>query len=371
MAASGAVRGGVGIRSGGVRGGARRNEGLGVTAGRRLAGGKDSRPGGEDARSQVLAIQRSRILAAAVRAVDELGYAETSVASIVGRARISRRTFYEMFANREECLAAVLEDALAKLRLELDRAGVARLGEWRERLRAGLWVVLSCFDREPALGRVCVVGALGGGAGVLARREEILSELAAVVDEGRLEGDRGGDCTRLTADGLVGAAFAIVHARLLRGSREPLTALSGELMGLIVLPYLGPAAARRERSRQAPDTAAPVARTRATPAVPVEDPLQGLAMRLTYRTTRVLEAVQDLSAQDVDPSNRQVADHAGIGDQGQVSKLLRRLQRIGLLENRRGGHGQGEPNQWRLTATGANVAHGIRLHAGHESEAAA
>ena len=54
-------------------------------------------------------------------------------------------------------------------------------------------------------------------------------------------------CTPLTAEGLVGAAFGIVYARLLKGQREPLTELLGELMGMIVLPYLGSAAARREQ----------------------------------------------------------------------------------------------------------------------------
>ncbi len=116
----------------------------------------------------------------------------------------------------------------------------------------GLWTILAFFDREPALARVCVVQAMRGGPQVLERREEILAGLAAVVDEGREEGSRGMECTPLTAEGLVGAAFGIVYARLLRGEREPLAGLLGELMAMIVLPYLGPAAARREHARPAP-----------------------------------------------------------------------------------------------------------------------
>ena len=58
--------------------------------------------------------------------------------------------------------------------------------------------------------------------------------------------------TPLTAEGVVGAAFAIVYSRLSRRDGEPLTGLLGELMAMIVLPYLGPAAARRERTRPAP-----------------------------------------------------------------------------------------------------------------------
>ena len=92
----------------------------------------------------------------------------------------------------------------------------------------------------------------------------MLARLAAVVDEGRSEGARGEGLTPLTAEGVVGAAFAIVYSRLSRREGEPLTGLLGELMAMIVLPYLGPAAARRERSRPAPATpaVAPIARRR-------------------------------------------------------------------------------------------------------------
>jgi AcrR family transcriptional regulator/DNA-binding MarR family transcriptional regulator len=313
---------------------------------------------------QIIEIQRSRLLAAAVSAVDELGYANTTVAYITSRARVSRRTFYELFANCEECLAAVLEGVIDLIAAELAGAGLEGLA-WRERVRRGLWVILSFFDREPALARVCVVGALGASPKVLERRREVLAALAEVVDEGRTEGARGADCTVLTAEGLVGAAFAIVHARLLRrwsdegarGERRPLASLLGELMGLIVLPYLGPAAARRELAREAP--ASPASTSGRAAAAPVTgDPLDGVAMRLTYRTAKVLEAVAEIPG----VNNRQVAMQAGISDQGQVSKLLARLERLGLLANGSGGHARGEPNAWSLTAKGQRIAQNVHAH---------
>ena len=177
------------------------------------------------------------------------------------------------------------------------------------------------FDREPVLARVCVVQALSGGPGVLERREEILGRLAGVVDEGRLEGARGGECTPLTAEGLVGAAFGIVYARLLRGEREPLSGLLGELMGMIVLPYLGAAAARREQARRAPAVPRCSRRRRAGCVVRRArgrgDPLESVPMRLTYRTSRVLEG----AAENPAASNREVGEYADIHDAGQVSKL--------------------------------------------------
>jgi len=322
-------------------------------------------------RGQIVEVQRSRLLAAAVAAVDELGYGEVTVGEITTRARVSRRTFYDLFAGREECLAAVLESVVALVAGELAAAGLGGL-PWRERLRGGLCAILAFFDREPALARVCVVGVLGGGPAVLRRREEILADLARFVDEGRRErGARGVDCSALTAEGLVGAAFTILYARLLRREHEPLRGLAGELMGLLVLPYLGPAAARRERARPAPG-GAPVGTQVATPAAAgvAGDPLAGVSMRLTYRTARVLGSVAELGEGGLEPSNREVARHAGIADQGQVSKLLARLERVGLLANAGGGHAKGEPNAWRLTPTGERVAQSIRAHRGAGRRAA-
>jgi AcrR family transcriptional regulator/DNA-binding MarR family transcriptional regulator len=316
-------------------------------------------------------MQRSRLLAAAARVVDELGYEHATVANITRRARVSRITFYDQFAHREGCLVAVLEDTAQRIGSEIERADLSDL-PWRERVRGGLWAILSFLDREPVLARVCVVQALRGSQGVLKRREEILRGLARVLDEGRSEGSRGPECPPLTAEGLVGAAFAIVYARLLRGEREPLAELLPELMGMIVLPYQGPAAARREQARPVPARVAEDAANGDAPkdargiASAGDDPLQGIPMRLTYRTARALEAI----SQRPGVSNRQAGDLAGIADQGQISKLLARLERLGLAENSGPGHARGERNEWRLTERGARVTQTLRAHAGGDGEVA-
>ena len=143
---------------------------------------------------------------------------------------------------------------------------------------------------------------------------------------------------------------------------------------MIVLPYLGPSAARRELARPAPavPVRVPTARVSrdASSVRAAADPLEGVPMRLTYRTSRVLEGVAELAGQGSDPSNRQVGEFAGIPDAGQVSKLLRRLERLGLLANGGPGHLKGEPNAWRLTTQGEQVARSIRAHSRFESEAA-
>jgi AcrR family transcriptional regulator len=324
--------------------------------------GARGRGGGGVAPAQVAEMQRARLVAAAVAVVDERGYREATVAQITGRSRVSRRTFYEVFANVEACLAAAVEDVLGALEAEL-RGGPPLDGlAWAERVRAGLWRILCFFDREPVLARVLVVHSQRGGPAVAAARERALARLTASVDAGRREcsgagaGAAVGELTALSAEGVVGAGVAIVQARLARRQRPALSGLLGELTAIVVLPYLGVEAARRERTRPAPPAPPRPRRSRTkTPAGGDPDPLAGLPMRLTYRTARVLDAVGEHPG----ASNRQVSDYAEIADQGQVSKLLARLERLGLLENAGGGHLQGEPNAWRLTRLGELVGQRI------------
>ena len=310
---------------------------------------------------RVAEIQRSRLLAATVQVLDQLGYERTTVAHITRRAGVSRRTFYDLFANREECVAAVVRHAAQLVGRELADVGIASLG-WRERMRGGLWTILAFLEREPRLARVLVVHTLRGSGPVLRAREEIIDQLTAAVDAGRREGSRPNGCSPLTAEGVVGAALAILQARLTRKEYEPLTALLGELAAIVVLPYLGAAIARREQTKPAP---APPKAAGAQPAPgSAPDPLTGLPMRITYRTTLVLEGIGRRRG----ASNRQVADYAGITDQGQISKLLARLERLGLLVNEGAGRAKGEPNAWTLTATGALVARSIASHRGVSAE---
>jgi AcrR family transcriptional regulator len=317
--------------------------------------------------AHVAVVQRARLLAGAVRAVDKYGYAHTTVSEITALAHVSRRTFYELFASSEECLLAMVEEIVERVQAQLAPGELDGLA-WRERVRGGLWAILSFLDAEPVLARVGVVQAARGGPQIVELRERLLGQLASVIDEGRSAGNRGADCPELTAEGLVGAVLSILHTRLVRGEQASLKDLQGELMAMIVAPYLGPAAARAERKRPAP---APLS----TPSVndngelngsissgsvvgAERDPLHGVSMRFTYRTACVLEAV----AAQPGLSNRGVGNAAGIPDQGQVSKLLARLQGFGLMRNTAPLR-KGAANAWRLTPEGEQVARVVAMGA--------
>jgi AcrR family transcriptional regulator len=312
-------------------------------------------PGGQ---GHVEGFQRARILGAMVEVALERGASEVTVAHVVSRAGVSRRTFYEIFSDREDCLLAALEDGLERVAVVVvpayDGKGTARGARgWRERIRTALVELLGLFDEDPGLARLVVVESLAAGPRALERRNIVLERLIAVVDEGRtLTGisgkvGAGAEPPALTAEGVVGAVSSILYARLAgtrtgEAEQQSLIELTGPLMGMIVLPYLGKAAAARELARPVP--------TRRASSVRVAGnyPFRDLGMRLTYRTLRVLDAV----AANPDASNRLVGTYAGIADQGQISKLLSRLKRLGMIDNVAGPPGTGAPNAWRLTEKG-------------------
>jgi AcrR family transcriptional regulator len=298
-------------------------------------------------------IQRARILAAAVHAVCELGVADLTVANVVERAGVSRRTFYELFGSCEACLLATLEDALARTRERVLPAYEREQGAWRRRMRAGLLALLEFFDERPQVARLLIVEWLASGPRALERRRQVLERIASAVDEGRTARLAvGSGPPQLTAEGVVGAVASVLHGRLARAQPGPaLVELVNPLMGIVVLPYLGTAAARGELEQTVP-----ASRTHAGAELSPEDTLRGLKMRLTYRTLQVLAAVAEFPGS----SNRAIARAAGVGDQGQISKLLMRLCKLGLLENN-GMVRKGEPNAWSLTVRGEQVERALRI----------
>jgi AcrR family transcriptional regulator len=297
-------------------------------------------------RGHVTEIQRARMIAAMIDVVSERGRPQATVAHVVSRSGVSRRTFYEVFGDFEDCFLAALDQSIAcvseYVREEYDPAA-----KWHVRIGAALRAVLEFLEDEPAMGRLCIVETLGAGRKVHERRLAALEPAIAAVDEGRRESRSATALPPLTGEGVVGGVLSVLHSRLLERDAH-LLKLTGPLMGMIALPYLGPAAAYRESSRTAPKR-----RTRARPSS--KDPLRDLQMRLTYRTVRVLLAISTLSEQGPYPSNREVGAGAGIEDQGQISKLLSRLERLGLIENSGAGQVRGAPNAWTLTEKGFEV----------------
>jgi AcrR family transcriptional regulator len=300
--------------------------------------------------AHVVEMQRRRLLLAIGEIVAEKGLEEASVGRVCKRAGVSRRTFYDLFEDREACLLAAFEQAIESI--ESAVAPVFQCEDkWSARIRAGLVALLELFDSNPGIARLCVVETLRVGEEVSERRKQVLDRMTTAIDDGRSESTQSAVLSPVAAQGVLGGVLAVIHARLLEDDGRPLLELLNPLMGMIVQPYLGAAGARRELDR--PDPTSPD-----TPANGLRDPFKGLSIRFTYRTARVLATI----ATHPGASNRVIADTAGVVDEGQMSRLLTRLQRAGLVENRGEGQPRGEPNAWKLTERGeaVHVALGVK-----------
>jgi AcrR family transcriptional regulator len=297
--------------------------------------------------------QRSRLLSAAAQVVCEYGYGEMSIARITCGAGVSRRTFYDLFEDREDCFLAMFEDAASNAREAL-ADGYAHGRGWREQTRGALLALLVLLDKEPAVASLLITDSLKAGPRVQQQRAEIVQELSSALHDAGSKAKAKGKLPPLTGEGVVGAVIGVIHTRLLAQRPGALVDLLNPLMGMIVLPYLGAAAAHRELMRSPPSASPRTDRDRRG------GPLAGLPMRITYRTLLVLRVI----AEHPGASNREIADEGGISDQGQISKLLTRLERLELVHNTSPGHPSGEPNRWQLTPRGQQMQHAISARPG-------
>ena len=304
-------------------------------------------------RSQLQELQRARIISAMFDVAARRGASNMSVAHIVERAGVSRRTFYDLFSDREDCLFAAFEDAVS---YASERVLPAYAGErsWREKIRLGLLALLSFLDEQPSMGRLLIVESVAGGPATQQARSEIIAALTRAVEQGRAQAKASSTIPPLVGEGIVGGVLAVIHSRLTGQEIKPLIGLTNPLMSMIVLPYLGSGPARRELARPLPTNIA----SQASDATSLSDPFKDAGIRLTYRTVRVLMAIGEHPG----ASNRVVADRAEINDQGQISKLLTRLERVGMISNTGLPAGKGAPNAWTLTPSGRRVVATIRTH---------
>jgi DNA-binding MarR family transcriptional regulator len=236
----------------------------------------------------------------------------------------------------DEDLLAAIEHAATLVHERVNTAVGSERG-WVDRVRSGLCALLELFDERPEVARLCVVQALAGPPQVLARRAEVLEQLAWIIDEGRKDARR--QPPPLTAVGVVSGALGVIYARLLDEDAGALTELLNPLMSFIVMPYLGRAAARIELHRPLGVLAA-TAGLNSTSRPSKHD----CRTRLTPRTKRVLGAI----AARPGLSNSELGMRAGVADQAQISRLLARLARHGLIETRP----RVVTHSWRLTAEG-------------------
>jgi AcrR family transcriptional regulator len=133
-----------------------------------------------DLRAEVSASQHGRLLVAMADVVGERGYAPTTVADVIKRAGVSRRTFYEHFADKEACFLAAYQHGSDALAAELGRRFAQGTG-WRERVEAVLDTFLGALASEPGFARAFLIEVWAAGPAAYACHIEIVEQFHALL----------------------------------------------------------------------------------------------------------------------------------------------------------------------------------------------
>ncbi|HEY6762809.1 MAG TPA: TetR/AcrR family transcriptional regulator [Baekduia sp.] len=191
-------------------------------------------------RAFIASNQRERLLDAIANVVAAKGYAATRVADITEYAGVSRKTFYEQFADKEDCFLAAY-DAITALLMDRMAKGLAAVadGTWEEQVHALLGEFLRFLAAEPAFARMCIVEVLGSGATGLARRDAAIEAFFPVVDQiPRAQAGAERWLSPRTPQFVVGGILEVVYAEIRRGATEKLPELEEDLTRLAFRAYL-------------------------------------------------------------------------------------------------------------------------------------
>jgi AcrR family transcriptional regulator len=187
-------------------------------------------------RDVVIAHQRERLLDAAV--ADD-GYADLTVRDLIDRAGVSRRTFYQLFDDKTECIVAAHERAFERLSGEI--VGACRGQQaWADRVAAAIAAALAFAVESPCEAHLVVIACHSASDPKLASPGHAAHEkLADLLRAGRKQAAAEHAPPELTEQAVVGAAMAVVGGRLLEGDISGLPQLAPELIQIILTPYLG------------------------------------------------------------------------------------------------------------------------------------
>jgi AcrR family transcriptional regulator len=199
-------------------------------------------------RAFVVSNQRERILDAVLQAASRGGYAAMRIEDVIAIAGVSRRTFYDHFANKEEAFLASYDLVLEQLLTGVATAFAS--GEsWTSRVRRGLGAFLNLLAAEPVLAQVCVVEALAAGPRALERRTRAMRSFQDLLMPP--PGDPLATTTAppVAIETIVGGIYEVVYSRVTTHRTQELPTLLPSLLHSALLPFVGPEIAEAEYQR--------------------------------------------------------------------------------------------------------------------------
>jgi len=188
--------------------------------------------------------QRERMLLATAELVAERGYQKTTIELIAKTARVALVTFYEHFANKEECFLAAFDENVAAAG-EVFAELLDPEQPWVEQISTGLEVLLEMVVREQARAKLCIVEAQAAGTESLARYQSMLERVAPKLREGRELNPRASRLPDGLEVAIAGGLMWLVHQRLVSDRVDDLKGLLPEMLQVTLTPYVGEVEAAR------------------------------------------------------------------------------------------------------------------------------
>jgi AcrR family transcriptional regulator len=185
--------------------------------------------------------QFDRLIAGMVQATNRRGYAGANVSSVIAEAGVSRPTFYDYFADRDDCLRAAIEHVQGQLHALTTQALAEKTGQaaWQ----AALGALVDFAATDPARARFLMGEAMAGGARALDARDRGVAALAEVLGAAVAAGPATAGVADLEPHIVLGSVYRMIAARLRRG--EVVSAKLAEELFAWLASYTVRASARR------------------------------------------------------------------------------------------------------------------------------
>lgn len=190
------------------------------------------------------AAPRERLVAAFSRAVSEHGYAALEIDHVLRYAGVSRSTFEAHFSSKEQGLIAAQDAFLDRLWREVVGA-CDRPVEWPFRVRAALEAVLAAMVEASSLARVFAVEAALTSVAAAERQLAALDRFAELLREGRRHYPQAASLPEITERAAIGGVASVLSGHLLMEDPQAIPPREGQLVELLLMPYLGVDEARR------------------------------------------------------------------------------------------------------------------------------
>src|SRR5262249_10114032 len=195
-------------------------------------------------REQVVLNQRERLIGGLAEAVAEHGYSAVTIAHITKAAQVSRRAFYENFANKEECFLAAFEVVLGHVQ-QLVAEAVEPIDDWPHEVIAAFRTLLDFFSAEPDLARLCLVESQTAGPEIADRYRDKLYEFIPLLQRGRSVRQSKRTLPDSTESSLIGALATLASRSIMAGEAGHLSRLLPDFTEFALTPYLGAEEAHR------------------------------------------------------------------------------------------------------------------------------